>query len=66
MTKASIIQRAKRLGHIKDGFVICDNCDTPADLTASIACGWTGCAPCIYGEAEALDASEFIFTTEAA
>jgi len=61
MTREQIIERAKRIGRInKEGLVLCDNCNTPADLAASKAWGWTGCAPCMYGEADALDPAEFI------
>ncbi|MDP9112438.1 MAG: hypothetical protein M3O20_02015 [Acidobacteriota bacterium] len=61
MNADQIIARAKRMGRInKEGLVLCDNCDTPADLEASMACGWAGCAPCIYGEADSLDEANFI------
>lgn len=66
MTIEQIIARARRMGRIsKEGLVLCDNCDTPADAAASKAIRWTACAPCAYGEADALDPAEFI-TAEAA
>lgn len=58
---AKIIERARRLGHIKDGLVICDNCDTPASRNLSIATYWTGCAPCMTGESDSFDATDLIY-----
>jgi hypothetical protein len=55
-----LIERAQRLGHVENGFVTCDICDTPADRDLSLALHWTGCAPCITGEAASLDPEQFI------
>ena len=60
----AIIKRAKRIGRIKDGFVLCDNCDTPASKTYSTELSWTCCGACAMGEAEAIDYRDFI-TVEA-
>jgi hypothetical protein len=64
MTIESIIARAKRTGRVQNNLVLCDNCDTPASEEYSKVCGWTGCAPCITGEADTLDPDDFI-TVEA-
>ena len=55
-----IIARARRMGRIKDGLVLCDNCDTPASRTYSTALSWTGCGPCVTGEADTFDPDDFI------
>lgn len=58
-SRATVIRRASRMGRIRDGLVLCDNCDNPADDTSRFI-SWTGCGPCIFGEADALDPEEFI------
>lgn len=61
MTKiAKIIARARRLGHVRDGLVLCDNCDTPASRELSLALSWTCCAPCATGEAGSFNAEDLI------
>ncbi len=60
MTIEKIIARAKRRGRIKDGLVLCDNCDTPASLSCSLALSWTGCAPCVWGESDSFDEDDLI------
>jgi len=57
-----IIKKAKREGRVKSGLVLCDNCDTPASRSLSLAVGWTGCAPCIQGEADSFDPEDLIPT----
>lgn len=49
-----IVRRARRLGHIANGLVLCDNCDSPADREGSLALSWTGCHTCIWGEADGI------------
>lgn len=60
MTIEKIISRAKRMDRIKDGLVLCDNCDTPASRKYSTALSWTGCGPCITGESDSFDAEDLI------
>lgn len=61
MTKRErIIARARKMGRIRDGLVLCDVCDTPASADASEALYWTACAPCAWGESDALDENDFI------
>lgn len=60
MTVERIIKRARRMGRIRDGLVLCDNCDNPASASYSTACGWAGCGPCMSGEADSLDLEDFI------
>lgn len=55
-----IIMEARRKGRIKDGFVLCDNCNTPADKQLSQKLDWTACAPCVFGEADSFDTEELI------
>lgn len=55
-----IIGRAYRLGKVDRGLVLCDNCSNPASRAASLELGWTGCGPCVFGEADALEESDFI------
>ncbi len=55
MTIEQIIKRAQRMGRIKDGLVLCDNCDTPASLSLALNMSWTPCAPCVFGEADSFD-----------
>lgn len=59
-TVERIIRRARNMGRIRDGLVICDNCDTPASRELSLALSWTCCAPCALGEADAFDDSDLI------
>ncbi len=66
MTIMKIIARAKRMGHIRGGLVICDNCDTPASKKWSQAISWTACAPCALGEADSFDSSDLIHVEETA
>jgi hypothetical protein len=60
MTIAKIIERAKRMKRIKDGLVLCDNCDTPASRSLSLLLSWTACEPCVWGEADSYDAADLI------
>ncbi len=60
MSIPQIIRRAMRMGRIKDGLVLCDNCDTPADKTLSRQLSWTACGPCALGEADSFDAGNLI------
>jgi len=61
MTRQLIITRAKRIKRISpEGLVLCDNCDTPASLSLSLEVGWTCCAPCCLGEADAFDPTDLI------
>ena len=55
-----IVDRAKRTHRIKDGFVLCDNCDTPASKKYSMALSWTACGGCATGESAEVDPSDFI------
>ncbi len=57
---ARIIRNARKNHRIKDGLVLCDNCDTPASLKYSRDLSWTGCAPCMTGEADTFDAGDLI------
>ena len=52
-TVERIIRRARNMGRIRDGLVICDHCDTPASRELSLALSWTCCA-CALGEADVL------------
>lgn len=60
MTIKKIIKRARRMKNIRDGLVLCDNCDNPASRGLSTSLSWTACAPCVWGEADSLDSSDFI------
>lgn len=64
MTEARIIKRAKKTGRLQNGVVLCDNCDTPASRSASLAMSWVGCAACMFGEADAIDPKDFIYYSE--
>lgn len=55
-----IIQRAQRIGRVGDGFVLCDNCDTPASKTYSTALSWTCCGGCATGESAEVRPGDFI------
>lgn len=55
-----IIGRAYRMGKVRDGVVICDNCETPASRSLSMDLGWTACAPCVWGEADSFDEEDTI------
>jgi hypothetical protein len=61
-----LIERAKRIKAIESNLVVCDNCSTPADGELSLQVGWTGCGPCITGEAESLDPDRFVHVPTAA
>lgn len=62
---AKIIERAKKAGRVKDGLVICENCDTPASRELSQKLHWTCCAPCVWGEAGSFDDKDLIHAGEA-
>jgi len=64
MTIKKIIERARRQKRIRAGLVLCDNCDNPASKELSQALHWTACAPCVWGEADSLDPSDFIAVPE--
>jgi len=55
-----IIARAIQQGNVKNNLVICDNCNTPASKSLSLAMSWTGCAPCMLGEADSFDPADLI------
>lgn len=57
---SQIIHTAKKNHRIADGLVLCDLCDNPASLSLSLAMSWTGCAPCMFGEADSFDSSDLI------
>lgn len=57
---AKIIARAKKNGRIRDGLVLCENCDTPASMDLSLSLSWTCCAPCVWGEADSFDSADLI------
>ena len=61
MTIPEIVKRARRTGRAKDGLVLCDNCDTPASKSLSVAVGWTCCGPCCTGEADSFDSADLIY-----
>lgn len=65
MKLEAIIKRAQRMGKIKNGLVLCDNCDTPASKSLSRQLSWTGCAPCILGEARSFDPGDLITVKKA-
>ena len=58
-----LIAKARKLGRIRDGLVLCENCDTPAD-NVSLKLGWLGCGACVYGSAAEIDPAEFIAVPE--
>ena len=51
---------------IKNGLVLCDNCDTPASASLSLKIGWTACAPCVYGDMDSFDEEDLIRVEEKA
>jgi hypothetical protein len=55
-----IVATARRKKRIRDGLVLCENCDTPASKSLSLSVGWTACAPCVWGEADSFDATDLI------
>ena len=55
-----IIARARRMGRIREGLVLCDNCDISASASVSKVVGWTSCAPCTFGEADSFDEQDLI------
>lgn len=60
MTINRIIKRARHMGRIRDGLVLCDICGKPASKELSQLLSWTVCAPCMLGEADSLDPNDFI------
>ena len=64
MTYKEIVKQEPRLknnnGRFKDGLLICENCETPASASLSIAVGWIGCGPCITGEADSFDDGDLV------
>jgi hypothetical protein len=58
-----IIDRAIHTGRVKDGKVLCENCDAPASRELSLALSWTCCAPCATGEADSFDSGDLIEVT---
>ncbi len=60
MTIKKIIEKASRTGRIKDGLVLCENCETPASRSLSLSLSWTCCAPCALGEADSFDPKDLI------
>lgn len=61
MTLSRIISRARRMGRIRHGLVLCDNCENPASLSLSLDMSWTCCAPCVWGEADSFDPEDVIY-----
>ena len=55
-----IIATATKNGRVRDGLVLCENCDNPASKDLSQSLYWTACAPCVWGEADSLDDKDFI------
>ena len=55
-----IIERAQRTGRVRDGMVLCENCDTPASKKYSTALSWNCCGGCATGEAAEIDPCDFI------
>jgi hypothetical protein len=60
MTLSRLKYLARKKGRIKDGLALCENCDTPASRSASIAISYLTCAPCAYGEADSFDSTDLI------
>lgn len=60
MTIEKIIERARKLGRVNGGLVVCDNCDNPASKSLSLKLSWTCCAPCATGETDSFDPKDFI------
>ena len=60
MNLKKIIYLAKRKGRIKNGLVLCDNCDNPASKSMATTMSWVGCGPCYTGEADSLDFEDVI------
>lgn len=58
-----IIRWARKNGRIRDGLVLCENCDNPAD-NVSLKMSWVGCGPCIFGKSDALEPDDFIVVDE--
>ena len=56
-----VISEARKKRRIKDGLVLCENCDNPASASLSQALSWTGCAPCVWGEADSFDDKDLIY-----
>lgn len=54
-----IIATAKHR-RVANNLVLCENCDNPASLSLSLELSWTACAPCVWGEADSLDAADLI------
>lgn len=63
---SKIVEKAKKRGRVKDGLVLCDNCDTPASKSLSQSLHWTCCAPCVWGEAKSFDRRDLIHVQESA
>lgn len=59
-----VIERAVRIGHVKNGLVTCDNCDNPADRDLAESMSWVPCGPCCFGEANSLDPERFLSVKE--
>ena len=60
MTIARLIKRARATKRIRNGVVLCDDCDTPADKTLSLQLSRGVCGPCALGEADSFDAANLI------
>ena len=55
-----IVDKALRTGRVRDGLVLCENCDNPASKSDSLELSWTGCAPCIYGDSDMFNPEDTI------
>lgn len=55
-----IIPWARRNDRIRDGIVLCENCDNPALKSAAIQMSWVGCGACYFGESDAIDYDDVI------
>jgi hypothetical protein len=55
-----ILSWARRHGRIRDGIVLCENCDNPALKSVALKMSWVGCGPCYFGEADMLDWDDVI------
>ena len=60
MTIGEILVWARRHDRIREGLVLCENCDNPALKSASLKMSWVGCGACYFGETSAVDAADVI------
>ena len=60
---AEIVAEARRSRRIRNGQVLCENCNNPADKDLSQKLGWTCCRPCVWGEADSIEDTTPIVVT---